>query len=120
MSPTLVVKLTWGAESPERVSQALSVAATATSAGAQVSLWLTGEASFLAQPGTLERIQLPLAPELPELLAGLLAFGSVTVCAQCAARRGITEDSLLPGAGIAGTATFVEQALAPDARVLVY
>ena len=58
-----------------------------------------------------------LAALQPQLV---LAFGSVTVCAQCAARRGITEDSLLPGAGIAGTATFVEQALAPDARVLVY
>ncbi|MFI0431673.1 MAG: DsrE family protein [Candidatus Nanopelagicales bacterium] len=120
MNPSLVVKLTWGAESPERVSQALSVATTALALGGDVSLWLAGEASSLAQPGVLEQVELEFAPPLVTLLNALLHAEAVNVCAQCAARRGITADSLLSGSRIAGTATFVEQVLRPDARVLVY
>ena len=48
----LVVKVTCGAEAPERCNQALTVAATALAAGAEVSVWLTGEATWLAVPGT--------------------------------------------------------------------
>ena len=47
------------------------------------------------------------------------AAGS-TVCTQCAARRGITEADLLPGAVIAGSASFVAEILTPDAQALVY
>ena len=43
----LVVKVTCGADDPERANQGLTVAATALSAGASVSLWLTGEAAWL-------------------------------------------------------------------------
>lgn len=120
MAASLVIQLTWGAESPERISQALSVASTASAVGTPVSLWLSGEASRLAQPGELDDVVLDLAPPLAGLLSDLLSSASVTVCAQCAARRGITEESLLPGARIAGTASFVEESLRPDARVLVY
>ena len=38
----LVVKLTAGADEPERVSQAFTVAATALASGSATSLWLTG------------------------------------------------------------------------------
>jgi predicted peroxiredoxin len=44
----------------------------------------------------------------------------VTVCSQCAQRRGITEADLLPGVRIAGASAFVEESLAPDAQALVY
>jgi predicted peroxiredoxin len=50
----------------------------------------------------------------------VLAGGTVTVCTQCAARRAITEADVLPGVRIAGAAAFVEEALAEDARALVY
>jgi predicted peroxiredoxin len=42
------------------------------------------------------------------------------VCTQCAARRGITEDQLAPGARIAGAATFLDECLADDVQALVY
>jgi predicted peroxiredoxin len=120
MAPTLVVKTTAGADAPERCAQAFTVAATAVAAGAEVSLWLTGESAWFALPGRAEAFQLPHSAPLPDLLGAVLSGGQVTVCTQCAARRGITEADLLPGVRIAGAAGFVEEVLAADARSLVY
>ena len=116
----LLVKITCGAEAPERYSQGVTVAATAVAAGAEVSVWLTGEATYLALPGRAEEFELPYAAPLAELRDTLLAGASVTVCTQCAARREITEPDLLPGVRIAGAASFVEEALAPGTQALVY
>ena len=116
----LVVKCTAGADQPERCSQAFTTAATALAAGATVSLWLTGEAAWLATPGRAEAFELPHSAPLAELRDAVLAGGTLTVCTQCAARRGITEADLLPGARIAGSASFVAEALAPDVQALVY
>ena len=116
----LLVKITCGAEAPERYSQGVTVAATAVAAGAEVSVWLTGEATYLALPGRAEEFELPYAAPLAELRDTLLAGASVTVCTQCAARREITEPDLLPGVRIAGEASFVEEALAPGTQALVY
>src|SRR5690606_26639337 len=117
---TRVVKAAAGTDAPERCAQAFTVAATAVAAGARVSLWLTGESAWLAVPGRAEEFELPHSAPLPDLLAAVLAGGTVTVCTQCAARRGITEDDVLPGVRIAGAAAFVEEVLADDARALVY
>ncbi|HUR51663.1 MAG TPA: DsrE family protein [Mycobacteriales bacterium] len=114
----LVVKATAGQDGPERCLQALTVAAVAAAAGVPVSLWLTGEAVWLATPG--RDLELPASPPASELLAGVLALGTVTVCTQCAARRSLTEADLLPGVRIAGAASFVEESLAPDVQALVY
>ena len=116
----LLVKITCGAEAPERYSQGVTVAATAVATGAEVSVWLTGEATYLALPGRAEEFELPYAAPLAELRDTLLAGASVTVCTQCAARREITEADLLPGARIAGAASFVEEALLPGTQALVY
>ena len=51
MSRPLVVKVTCGSDDPERCNQGFTVAATAVTAGAEVSLWLTGEAAWLGGPG---------------------------------------------------------------------
>ena len=114
----LVVKLTAGADAPERCLQGLTVSSVAAAAGASVSLWLTGESVRLAVPGG--ELEIPESPPASELLAGVLALGTVTVCTQCAARRGLTEADLLPGVRIAGAAGFVAEALADDAQALVY
>jgi predicted peroxiredoxin len=117
---SLVVKCTAGAEDPERCAQAFTVAATALAAGAPVSLWLTGEASWLAVPGRAEAFELPHAAALADLRDAVLAGGTITVCTQCAARRGITEPDLVAGAVIAGSASFVAEVLADGAQALVY
>ena len=119
MPRPLIVKVTCGAEDPERCNQGLTVAATALTAGADVGLWLTGEATWLAVAGR-EAFTLQHAADPVGLLGAVLAGGRVTVCTQCAARRGITEADLLPGVRIAGAAAFVEEALAPDVQALVY
>ncbi|HET7196977.1 MAG TPA: DsrE family protein [Nocardioides sp.] len=50
----------------------------------------------------------------------MLAGGQVTVCSQCAARRGIGEDDVIDGVRIAGAAVFAEEVLRPDVQALVY
>lgn len=116
----LVVKVTAGADSPERCSQAFSVAGAAVAAGASVSLWLTGEAAWLALPGRAESFDLPYSAPLADLRDALLEAGTLTLCTQCAARRGIVAADLLPGVRMAGAATFVEEALEAGAQALVY
>jgi predicted peroxiredoxin len=120
MTRTLVVKVTAGAEAPERCAQAFTVAATAVAAGADVSLWLTGESTWFALPGRAAEFSLPHSAPLPDLLDAVLAAGRVTVCTQCAARRDITPEAVLPGVRIAGAALFVEESLADGAQALVY
>jgi len=117
---SLVVKTTSGADRPEACNQAFVVAAAGVAAGVPVSLWLTGEAAWLALPGRTSDIALEHAAPLGDLLEIVLADGQVTLCTQCAARRGITADDIVPGVRIAGAAVFVEEAMAQGAQALVY
>ena len=120
MARLLVVKATAGADAPERCSQAFTVASTAAASGVDVSFWLTGESTWFALPGRAAQFRLPHAAPLPDLLDLLLANGRVTACTQCAARREITPDDVLPGIRIAGAAVFVEEVTADNAQALVY
>jgi predicted peroxiredoxin len=120
MPRPLVVKVTCAAEDAERCNQGFTVAAAAAAAGAEVSLWLTGEAAWFGVPGRAEAFDLDLATPLNQLMAAVLATGSVTVCSQCAARRGIVEGDLREGVTIAGAAVFAEQVLQDCVQALVY
>lgn len=120
MTRSLVVKVTCGADQPEKLSQALTVAATAVASGVTVSLWLTGDAVQLAVPGGVPDLGLAHAVPLADLVAAVLAGGTTTVCTQCAARRGLAADDLAQGVRVAGAATFVEESLADGAQALVY
>ncbi|MDQ4007183.1 MAG: DsrE family protein [Actinomycetota bacterium] len=117
---SLVIKVTAGDDAPERCNQAFTVAATALASGAEVSLWLTGEAAWFALPGRAKEFHLPHAAPLDELLAAVLTGGRVTLCTQCATRRGIEEADVLDGIVIAGAPVFVEEAMAEGAQALVY
>lgn len=116
----LVVKVTCGAEAPERCAQAFTVAAVAIASGAEVSLWLTGESSWFALPGRAETFELPESAPLSDLRDAILAGGSMTLCTQCAARRGIGPSDVIAGIRIAGAQSFVEESLSPDTQALVY
>jgi predicted peroxiredoxin len=120
MARSLVIKVTAGADAPERCSQAFTVAAAALASGVPVSLWLTGESAWFALPGRAKDFQLPEATPLEDLLDAVLAGGRVTLCTQCAARRGITVDDLMDGIRIAGAATFVEEITLEGVQALVY
>ncbi|MEU4213911.1 DsrE family protein [Actinoplanes sp. NPDC026623] len=120
MARLLVVKATAGADSPERCSQAFTVASTAAASGVDVSFWLTGESTWFALPGRAAGFALPHAAPLPDLLELLLATGRVTACTQCAARREIGPGDVLPGIRIAGAAVFVEEIMSDGAQAVVY
>ena len=116
----LVVKVVAGIDEPERCAQAFNVAAIAAASGSTVSLWLAGEAAWLSLPGRAAEFSLDHAAPLQDLLAALLETGTVTLCSQCAQRRGITSEQVLAGIRIAGAASFVEEILASVAQALVY
>src|SRR5262245_3563543 len=107
MARSLVIKVTAGADAPERCNQAFTVAATALASGVPVSLWLTGESAWFALPGRAKEFSLAQAAPLTDLLDAVLSAGRVTLCTQCAARRNITVDDLIEGIRIAGAPAFV-------------
>ena len=117
---SLVLKVTVGKDDPERCNQALTVAAAAAASGVPISLWLTGEASWMALPDGCPDLALPHATPLPDLLGAVLGAGTVTLCTQCAARRNIGPDDVVSGVRIAGATTFVAEILADGAQALVY
>ena len=119
-SNNLVIKLTSGVEDAERVAQAFSVATTAQAAGVEVSLWLTGDAAWMALPGKAADFRLEHAAPLNELLALLIESSRVTLCTQCAVRRNISEGDQIEGIRIAGSATFVEEIMRESTQALVY
>lgn len=120
MRRKLVIKVLSGFTDPERTAQAFTVAATAVAAGVEVSLWLTSDASDFALPGKAKEFLLPHAAPLDDLLQTILASGSITLCTQCAQRRGITADQIIPGITIKGAASFVEEIMEDNVQALVY
>lgn len=120
MARSLVIKVTAGADDAERCNQAFTVAAAALASGVPVSLWLTGESAWFSLPGRAAEFSLPHATPLNDLLDVILSAGRVTLCTQCAARRDIGPDDVLPGIRIAGAPTFVEEITADDVQALVY
>jgi predicted peroxiredoxin len=116
----LLIKITCGAEAAERANQAWTVAAVGVTAGASVSVWLTGEAVWFAVPGRQPDLELPYATPVAELIEAVRVGGSITVCTQCAARRELVVQDLVESATIQGAASFVEAALADNVQALVY
>ena len=119
MTRPLVVKVTVGIDQPERSNQGLMVAATAASSGAPVSLWLAGDAAWFATR-TSPGLDLALGTPVPDLIDLVIQEGIVTVCAQCAARRAITQADLIEGVRIAGAAAYTEEILRPEVQAIVY
>ena len=115
-----MIKVTAGKDEPERCNQAFTVAAAAVASGVGVSLWLTGEAAWFSLPGRADDFSLPHAAPLADLLASVLALGTVTVCGQCAARRDISPADVIDGVRIAGAATFVAEIVEDSVQALVY
>ena len=117
---SLVVKITCGAEASERANQAWTVAAMGVAAGAEVTVWLTGEAVWFATADRQPDLALPFATPVAELVQAVGEGGRIVVCTQCAARRELTAADLAAGVTIAGAATFVESVLAEGVQALVY
>ena len=82
------------------------------------SAWADREAAWLAVPPR-EELAIPHGARL-RLRDALLAGASVTVCGQCAARRGLGPGDLVAPATIRGAAAYVEEILRPDVQAIVY
>lgn len=115
-----MIKVTAGADAPERCAQAFTVASVGVVSGVPTSLWLTGEAAWFALPGRAGTFELAESPPLADLLAAVLSGGTVTLCSQCAARRGIGQPDVIDGVRIAGAQSFLAEVMADGARALVY
>ena len=116
-----MVKATGGLDRPEAANQAFTVAAAAVAAGARVSLWLTGEASWFARAGTGggpgARARHAAAPTCWTCSSRR----APSPCARSARHAAASaQTDLLPGVRIAGAAVFVEETLHPQAQALVY
>jgi len=120
MTRRLVIKIAHGSEAGEVMATGLTVAATAAATGTPVSLWLTAEATWLGVPGRAASIDIDGSAPPSDLIDAVLANGSITVCSQCADRRGLTRDDLIEGVRIAGAATFLDEILRDDVTALVY
>ena len=97
-----------------------TVAATAAAAGSQVSLWLTGDAAGSRCPAAPRSSRCRWPPRSTSCCPRCSPRGTVTVCAQCAGRRELSEDDLLPGVRIAGAAVFVDEITRDGVQALVY
>lgn len=116
----LVVKITTAAADLERCNQGWNVATTAIAAGADVSVWLTGDGVLFATPGFASGLHLEGAQPFENAVSTVLAEGRVTACTQCLQRRGLMQEDLLDGVRIAGSTAFVEEVLRDDVQALVY
>ncbi|MFZ1362666.1 MAG: DsrE family protein [Candidatus Nanopelagicales bacterium] len=116
----LAVKIASSPTDLERCTQALTVAASALAAGAEVRLWLAGDAVQFALPGFAESLKLEYSMSLAELRDSILSLGQIYACTQCLARRSLDQDDLLDGVEIAGAAAFAEQILDEGTQALVY
>ena len=110
----LMVKITCGAEAPERANQAWTVAATALAAGAEVDVFLTGEAVWFAVRDAQPDLGLEHATPVADLVAPLVELGAVGSARSAPPAAGSPRPTSSPGCTIAGAATFVERVLQPD------
>jgi predicted peroxiredoxin len=120
MASTLVIKVTHALDDPERAHLGCNVAAVALASGLEVHVFLAMEGVNLARPEVAEKIGIPHAPPISELLHAIYAAGSVTVCTPCAIRRDLAEDDFREGTIMAGSAKFVELLSIDGAAGLVY
>ena len=117
---SLLIKITCGAEAPERANQAWTVAAMGVAAGAGVSVWLTGEAVWFAVPGRQPDLELPYATPVADLIETVRLAGSITVCTPVRRAPGAPREDLVESATIQAQRSFVEAALADNVQALVY
>lgn len=120
MTQRLIVKVAAGRDDAERSLQGLTVASAAAASGVDVTLWLAGEASWLAQAEAAHQLTLSDALSAADLLEVVLAAGRVRLCSRCADRRSLTTENITAGIEIAGAATFVAEVTEPNTQALVY
>lgn len=105
----LVVLITCGMND-ERSSVAWSVANGGIGSGLDVTVFLASAGVDWVRKGAADQAHLnPLDPSMKELIQNILTNGSaVLVCPPCAKVRGYSQDDLLEGVTLAGSASMHE------------
>jgi predicted peroxiredoxin len=105
----LVINITSGKDNVDKASVGLVVANAGVAAGQETAIFLSVEAVLLAQQGFADELQGAGFKPMKELIETFVAGGGmVWVCPPCANVRGVTEETLIPGAVFAGGAKLVE------------
>jgi predicted peroxiredoxin len=105
----LLVNLTSGKDNIDKASVGFVVANAGIAGNQETAVFLTVEAVLLAQRGFADGIHASGFKPLKELIDTFIAGGGmIWVCPPCANVRGVTEDTFIAGAVLAGGARLVE------------
>lgn len=106
----LLVNLSSGDDNVDKASVAFVVANAGLAGEQETAVFLTVEAVKLAQQGFAESLPASAGfKPLGELITSFVEGGGmIWVCPPCANVRGVTEDTLITGATLAGGAKVVE------------
>jgi len=85
---SLLVKITCGAEAAERANQGWTVAIMGLAAGADVAVWLTGEAVWFAAAGRQPDLALPGATPVAERQPASSSAATLATSPACQSRIG--------------------------------
>lgn len=104
----LVIILSRGLDD-ERSSVALSIANAGVASGFEVLLFLVSAGVDWARRGAAEVAHPnPLDPSMKDMIANVMASGTIQVCPPCAKVRGYAEGDLLEGVVLAGAPAMLE------------
>jgi len=105
MASKAVISLTTGLDDPEKVTVAFLVAVGAAESGRPTLMFLAKEAVRLATDGTATGVACEGCPPLPDLVKRYEAAGGrYFVCPICFNAEKLSQDSLITGAELQGTA----------------
>ncbi|MDH4066248.1 MAG: DsrE family protein [Acidobacteriota bacterium] len=90
----------------ERATVSWTIANGGLTAGLEVTMFLVSAGIDLVRKGAADHVRMnPFDPPMKELIEGFMARGGkVLVCPPCAKMRGYTQDTLLDGVTIVGSA----------------
>jgi len=121
MAGRVIVGCSSGEDNPDAVTVAYLTAGAALDQGKEVVLWLTSHGVRLALRGYTDQIRTDKDPPGQRLHAQFVEKGGrFYVCPVCFKERDLSEDELVAGARIRGSASFAEEILRDDVQALVY
>jgi len=90
----------------ERATVSWTIANSGLTAGLDVTVFLVSAGLDIVRKGAADHVRMnPFDPPMKELLEGFMARGGkILACPPCAKVRGYTEDHLMPGVTVVGSA----------------
>lgn len=109
MAGKLMISLTYAKDNTDKATVAFVVANAAVASDVETVVFLSTEGVRLSQTGYADDVHEEGFKPLKELISDFAEFGgTIYVCSPCFKKRGLDENSLVPGAVIVGGAKAVE------------